>query len=349
MFEQCIQQPTDIFMQNPLIKEIAHEEQWTISDKNKKPVDAVHLLNTYEVRNARVLDDPYPLVNLHRLNQDENLMHTNRAYRLQAQHNRIIVVDVEPSGSPELLQFAMDFPANYTEVSRNGGIHLLIKVPEDVITPENEYLLTTTVIKTEDTHLEVIMNDHYITFTKRIPMDKEIADFENNPDHKNRLRQFLNNIVEIDKEAKLQRELKRQMSVSFDDSGVDKENINELVNSLPFVNFIKKQKSKSLEKFNNDLSRIEASISTSCAGYVRYYSQKVIPGTQVLSKRFGHFTENDWIYAAYKMTEIIVDPRDKHSEHRDGLPWLLYLAQGGWSFILSREEQEKLEKEKSEK
>lgn len=344
MFDQYTQQPTDVFMQNPLIQFIQNDNQWTISNKDKEPVDAVHLLERQLVRNARVLDDPYPLVSLTRLNNDENLAYTNRAYRLQAQHNRIFVVDVEPSASPELLKFAVEFPAHYTEISRNGGVHLLIKIPENMITPENEYLLTTTVVKSQakDADLEVILNDHYITFTKKMVMDKEIADFVNNQHDRERLSKFLTNIVKMDEKAKLDRELKRKLAVNFDDSNVQKELVEELANSMPFVKFINKQKeNKSPEDFNNDMSRYEASVSTSCAGYTRYYMKKVLPGTQVLQRKFKDMTDNDWIYLAYKLTEFIVDERDKHNEIRGGLPWLLYLAQGGWTFILASEEKEK--------
>lgn len=341
--DQYPQFSTDTLMKYQIIQKIADDERWTISDKKKRPVDAKHLLETYEVRHARVYDDPYPLVNLHKLNADENLAETNRAYRLQAQNNRIIIIDIEPKASVELRQFALDFPAHLTEISTNGGVHLMIELPEKVITPENEYILTSTVIKSPDDTFEIICNDHYITFTKKFVLDKPAADYINNEDDFKRLESFLANIVEMDAEAQENRELKKQMAIEFDDSDINLEGIEKLLDSTSFIDFMDRQSEKSPKDFNNDQSRYEGSVATACAGHVFRFVQN-LEDTQVLKHTFAHFTENDWIYAAYLMTKFVIPEREKHLEIRDGLPWLLYNAQSGWTFIRAKEEQKKNKK-----
>lgn len=340
MFDHYTQLSNDIFMEYPIIQFLGKDNRWTISDKEKRPVDAKHLLETHEVRNARVYDDPYPLVTLAELNADENLYHTNRAYRAQAQHNHVLILDVEPDASPEVKQFAIDFPAHFTELSRNGGVHLIIAVPDIAITPENEYLFTSTVIKSPDNTFELIMNDHYITFTKRIVHDKPIADFKNNEDDFNKLVNFLDNIVKMDAKAKEERELKRQMAVDFDDSDLHLDLIDKLMDSKNFIAFMEKQSEKTPDSFHGDLSRYEGSIATACAGFVHRFATS-LPNTLVLKETFKEMTDNDWIYTAYKMTKFIVPERDKHDEYRDGMPWLLYNAQSGWTFIRAKDQQKK--------
>ena len=339
MFEQYTQKHNNELMKYPIIQKIATEKQWTISDKKKRPVDAVHLLATYEVRNARVLDDPYPLVSLHDINKDPNFDWTNRAYRLHAQNNRVIAVDVEPSASPEVKQFAKDFPSHFTEISKNGGVHLIIEVPEDLINDENRYLFETTVIKTPDGTMELILNDHYITFTKKIVGDKPIADFINNQSDREKLASFLKNMVIIDADAKERRELAKEIAVEFNNDNIHHDLIESLLSSPFFVNIINRQKEKSAESFNHDLSRYETSISTACAGQVYRFAVKTLPSTIALKQKYDIMTENDWIYMVYKMVQFIVPEREKHYEYRENLPWLLYVTKGSWTYIRSVEEQ----------
>lgn len=343
MFEQYTKQPNHEFMKNPVIQFMADDQNWTISDKKKRPVDAKHLLATYEVRNARVYDEPYPLVDLHTLNADENLQETNRAYRLQAQHNNIIVVDVEPEADEELLYFAKDFPAQLTEISTNGGVHLVLAVPDKAINKDNEYLFKTTAIKSPNDDFEILANDHFITFTKKLVLDKRVADFKNNEEDFIRLKDFLANIVEMDKEAQEERKLKQQLAVDFDDSDLNIDSIHKLLESNGFVDFMNRQEEKEPSDFNNDLSRYEGSVATACAGHVHRFVKK-LPKTQVLKETFAHMTENDWIYTAYLMAQYIIPERSKHDEYRDGLPWLLYNAKSGWTYIQAKNEQEKKSK-----
>lgn len=337
MFDQYQQVPNDKFMENPLIKFLADDQRWTVSDKKKRPVDARYLLDTHEVRNARVLDDPYPLVTLHKLNQDANLEMVNRTYRLQAQQNQVIMIDVEPEASDELLEYAVNFPAHLTEISRNGGVHLLIALPDKAITPENEYLLKSTVINSDNNDFEVICNDHFITFTKRLVLDKPVADYHNNQDHFNQLMSFLDNIVKMDAEKQKKREQMKEIAVEFDETNVHTEDIKTLLDSTSFIDFMEKQKKKKPEDFNNDLSAYEASVSTACAGHVYRFVQ-YLSETQALQYKFAHLTENDWIYASYLMAKFILPGRDKHGEYRNNLPWLLYTAQNGWSYIRAMNE-----------
>lgn len=353
MFEQYDQKTNQELIQNKLVQQLANEKQWTVSDKEKKPVDARYLLDTNNVRNARVLDDPYPLVTLHELNESPNLIHTNRAYRLQSQNNNIIVIDVEPHADKDMLMMSKNFPAHYTEISRNGGVHLLIEVPERIKNAENSYLFDTVVVKNKAGDMEVILNDHFITFTKRIVTDKPIADFENNPEQYAQLEKFLANIVKMDEEAKIDRELKRQMAVEFTDENLDVDTINKVIKSLPFSEFIERQKEKDPKSFTDkkgspDWSRYEGSISTACAGHIFRFT-KNLKSTVVLKDTFGHLTENDWIYASYLMLKEIVPTRDKHTEVREGMPWLLFNSQSAWQFILAQEEKKKLEKKRKKK
>src|SRR5699024_12305751 len=124
-------------------------------------------------------------------------------------------------------------------------------------------------------------------------------------------------------------------SLSLHDALPISDLIEKLIESKSFVNFMERQSEKTPMDFNNDLSRYEGSVATACSGHVYRFASS-LDNTQVLKHTFADMTENDWIYTAYLMTKHIVPEREKHTEIRDGLPWLLYNAQSGWTFIRAK-------------
>lgn len=368
-------QPHDVFLNNPLIQEIGKENKWTVSyrdkDGSKIPTDAKKLVETGYIGPAYIHNGPYPLLTLDELDkgikkQKDIPYESNRAYRLHSNLNRVIMIDVEPEASDTMLRFAADFPAHYSEISQNGGVHLLIKVPEDLITEKTEYLFDSTVIKerkekepsenenkedsknTDETDTrkkppkasyEVLLNNHFVTFTKKMIMGKPIADFENNPEDKKRLETFLGNVVKMDEKQKEIRDMMKGKSVEMDTSDVDMEKVMQIFNSTPRSIFIAKQKNKSAVDYNNDLSRYEMSISTACAGHVFTFKRNLDRNAAML-ERFQSLSDNDYVYLVYLMVKASVPARDKHKELRDNIPWLLYTSREAWSFINAQHKKE---------
>ena len=63
-------------------------------------------------------------------------------YRLSALENRVMMIDIEPKEDDNVLLWWSRFPAHYAETSKNGGLHLLLQVPEEFITDETVIFLT---------------------------------------------------------------------------------------------------------------------------------------------------------------------------------------------------------------
>lgn len=348
-----------IFMQNEIIKSIADEPFWTISDDKKRPVDAHELLHNNVVRNARFDNEHSPMVSLHELDDNPNLIAVNRAYRLRARENRIIMIDVEPEAPDSMKNQVLQFPSHYTELSRNGGVHLLIKVPEDCINDDNRYMFDELSVfkepvpkskgdeESRSAHFEVLFNDHFITFTKKMDMNvfANPADFENNSEQKQQLISFINNIVAMDKERKLQREKIKQYQLDRIDSEIDEEQrklIEWFIGIEAFDVAYDKVKETTPEQFGNDMSRYEMSIASTFAHHT-VRNHKLLLGSRSFRDRMMALRVKDLIHAIYLMVSESVPYRGKHDEFRDGMTWLLYVSKGAYEYIKSAQNNKKKE------
>lgn len=330
------------FAQNLLINHLANDPNWTVSDEKKRPINAKKLLADGIVKGAR-LDGENPLVTLGELDANKDLQAVNRAYRLRARENNVIAIDVEPEASEDMKQFALNFPAHYTELSMNGGVHLLILVPDDCITPDNEYMFKNLSVFKEPVpkndkrpaHYEVIFNDHYITFTKRMDTEKVCIDYNTDHNAKKQLIMFLTLIVKIDKERKEKREIAKKYSISIVEDGFDsskKELIQEFIDLKMFEPYIDEIMKKTIDDFGGDGSRYEMSTATSLANRC-LHMRSTIKDTMTYREMAKNLTEQDLVYAIYLLLKRILPERDKHEETREGLPWLMYIAKNAFEFV----------------
>ena len=140
------------FANNRLIDKIKDEPYWTVSDDKKRPLDAnLLVLHPAKFALASFKNDNWPLIPLTELDNDDRLTYTNRAYRLHAEDNRVICIDMEKTASEELRESLKKFPVDYAEISLSGsGIHYLIEIPEDLIPDEAKYLFDDQVVVKSD-------------------------------------------------------------------------------------------------------------------------------------------------------------------------------------------------------
>lgn len=332
------------FIQYPIIQYIANDKRWTVSDTNKRPINAKELLESGNIYGAR---DESELVTLYELDNNPNLQAVNRTYRLQARHNNVIMIDVEPEASNELKNQAFYFPAHYTELSTNGGVHLLIAVPQDLINDENRYLFEELSVFKEPvpkeenrpSYFEVLFNDHYITFTKRAIIDKASVDYNTNPQAKQQLANFLNNIVQLDKERKEKRELAKSYQIDMFEESISKEK-KEQIQKFINIRHLDPVKQRAIERdigmYNEDLSRYEMAVATGIVGGVLRTSN-LARTTITYRDMLSTFTEQDYVYASYLIMKDIIPYRDKHEEYRDGLPWLMYICREAYTYVISQQ------------
>ncbi|MGX1195821.1 hypothetical protein [Metabacillus sp. SLBN-84] len=336
-----------IFSQNPLIQHLTQDPYWTVSDDHKRPVNARILLDTGSVYNVK-FDGEWPLVTLQELDADLNLQAVNRAYRLRARENRVIAIDVEPDAPDAMKQDALAFPAHYTELSKNGGVHLLILVPEDLITQENRYMFEDLSVfkepvpkpddpsvKARGAYFEVLFNDHFVTFTKRMLTNKLCIDYNQDSAAKEKLREFLDGIVKMDKQRKKERELAKQYRIGVMKSLVDEEKEKTIQSFLaikPFEKAREQAASKSASDFGEDYSRYEMSVANGLAFHV-IRLHDLAKDTISLRKMADSLIEQDLAYAIYLLLKEVAPHREKHDETRDGLPWLLFTSKRAYEYV----------------
>lgn len=346
------------FIQNPLIAKMANDKKWTLSDNKKIPIDARSYKNSNTILPAKVTNDSSynPLVTLTELDNDPNLQAVNRAYRLQARVNRIIVIDIEPEAPIEMKLNSLGFPAHFTEQSRNGGIHLLIQVPESLINDSNRYMFDNLSVfkepvpkpvnpneKQRPAHYEVLFNDHFITFTKKMDTIKPCADFENNPIQRKQLEDFLAMIVELDTERKKQRELMKENRIKMISTSLNEttlENIQQFIGIEAMQVEIESLKQKTAEHFGNDNSKYEISIANKAA---RHTIRTLNQAKQTISFRTlaNTFDSKSTIFIIYEILKDVLPYRNKHDEEREHMPWLLYIAKDAYEYILAMQKTKK--------
>lgn len=337
------------FSQNPLIDRIANEKQWTVSDDQKRPVNAKLLLESGAVFNAKPEDDP--LVTLGELDADQNLNAVNRAYRLHARDNRVIMIDVEPAAPDAMKQSILNFPGHYTELSKNGGVHVMILVPDDCITDENRYMFDELSVFKEpvpkgeqrEAHYEVLFNDHYVTFTKKMLTQKPAANFIHDAAAKAQLVGFLNTITELDKQRKEERELAKQYRIEFANNYLSEEKqelVDQFISMTPFEKAKEQAMAKNVSDFGGDESRYEMSIANVFASQVLQI-HRLSKDAISFRDMANALTEQDLVYAIYSLLKEQIPYRGKHDEDRDGLPWLLYTSKRAYEFILAQRSKKK--------
>lgn len=332
------------FRQNPLVAHLANDPHWTVSDDEKRPVNARILLETDTVINAKPEEDP--LVTLNQLDANSNLDAVNRAYRLRARENRIIMIDVEPAASDSMKEHVLNFPGHYTELSKNGGVHVMIRVPDDCINDDNRYMFDDLSVFKEPVpkgvergaHYEVLFNDHYVTFTKKMLTQKPCVDYHSNPEAKEALKRFLANLVEMDKQKKEERAIAKQFRIQLMEDFLDNEKqelVDKFLNLRAFTNARIQAESKTINDYGGDGSRYEISVANGLASHV-IKTHALLKDTISYAEMAAKLSTQDLVYATYLLLKEAVPYRGKHDEDRDNLPWLLFTSKKAFEYVKSQ-------------
>jgi hypothetical protein len=118
------------------LKPLADLPRWTFSDSSKRPIDMVALRDRDQVfgakfRDARCLVPARQVWSI--LSARGAVELPNLAFFLDAQRDRLAVVDIEPDCASEARLRLERLPALYREVSMSGrGLHLLMPLPSTV-------------------------------------------------------------------------------------------------------------------------------------------------------------------------------------------------------------------------
>lgn len=295
------------FINNPFISRIATEPRWTIS-VHKKPIDIRLLLEKDRFVGASFGRGYNPLTTLPALTDlfltQQNVLETNLTYYLNAAVNRQIILDIEPSCPKEIIDTLFNtMPWEYAETSLSGkGVHLGLTLPVS----HSLFFDELSVLKGPGKYYEYLMQNRYIAFTMN-----QIHRAQNNPCPPTK--NLLFHIEPLYTQWKARQLGKKEFALSLTKPNIPKEaRIRKVLDTMHIR--------KTLADYDNDCGRYE--FACGCAFFHRIKRQ--LHATK-LAPSFYDKTMLTWL--VYESLVNFLTPRAKHTEFRNGLPWLLYLSQ----------------------
>lgn len=304
-----------LYHNSDFIKSIADNCKWTISDKDKMPINVRALINEHKLVGAVTTDETCLMTLPELCSEIEKTTKTapaNNAYYLDALVDKWVVLDIESKCPTEVRDKLLKLPYIYGELSLSGkGIHLIFPLPDCI----NRYpnAMKKVVFKEEHGWYELLLC-HWVTFTRKM-----IQPFQGDTTDQADFIEF------FDKIASEQKEVVR-----------DEINITEFENlTIPneeeIISLLSNQRyNKRLADFHNDHSKFEF-------GYTSFLVHKInkLIHVSYIKQAFDDMNYSDEMlinvkaYLIYKTLMNNLEPRAKWDESRDGLPWLLYLAREG--------------------
>lgn len=312
--------PRNVFPQfycNPAIRALAGQQRWTISgklnedSKGKAPIDVRHLIDTNGRVRGAWARDAQCLVDLHEL-ADRVPNAANAAFYLQSITDGLMVIDIEPGCPPEVALNLLALPgAIYTETSMSGrGYHLVTPLPTNL--RDFPIAAAKKVIREEHGWYEILL-EHWATFTRQ-PIDHGLLaeaaalDLASEP---------FSSIEDL--YSSLAKTAKATKAVSTEVGTVGAE-----APKIPGMGRIIRQSIaaaepwfKTLDHFDGDRSRFEFSILGTL------YRQMVFQMAAVSEERNVDFSSSDQAWLLYLAAMESLPRRAKHSEQRNGRPFLL--------------------------
>lgn len=150
------------FYANDDVQALAKECRWSVSDRDKMPINMRALMSGGELRGAHEIT-PECLLTLEELT---TVLPTaaNNAFYLRGRVDGYAVLDIEPSAPPELAQELLALPSLYTERSMSGnGYHMLMPLPDNFW--DHPGATAKKALAGPDRYYEVLL-EHWVTFTR---------------------------------------------------------------------------------------------------------------------------------------------------------------------------------------
>lgn len=305
------------FYNNPAIRTLAGAARWTISGRlgndpddpkitRKAPIDLRALLDDNWLRGAWSVDEQC-LVVLDELT-DRLPAATNTAFYLRAPTDGLMVIDVEPECPPEIAAQLLALPeVLYSEQSMSGrGLHLVTPLPDNF--SAFPIAAAKRALREEHGWYEILL-DHWVTFTRRpLPADAVGREAGAQPG------QFA---AVSDVYAFLAQYARTTMASAVDVStGVEAPDIPGGSRIVRQTVAAAGHRFKTLDDFDGDHSRYEFSILGTLHRQLLNHLVEHIS--------LGHrYSSSDLAWLLFEAARQVIPERAKHSERRNGRPFLL--------------------------
>lgn len=295
------------FYDNPVIELLADVQRWTISDKDKRPVDFRALFGENTPQHAAIIrgamfTDQRCLVSLPELtNRLPNA--ANHAYYLQAPTDGVMILDIESDCPADTRDQLLQLPSLYAETSLSGrGYHLVMPLPKNF----HEYPIATEkpVLQHKEKHFEILIH-HWVTFTRNI--------IPHNP------------WGNISQQHQVWDDLYASLAVDAKPSTREHLDISDQKPDIPHEEQIlhylcKTPLNKTLDDFNNDHSRYEFSVLGTIYNHLTSVLNYLSIAGVVADPQ--DYDETMRIWLIYLAATHVIEYRPKHDEVRSGMPLL---------------------------
>lgn len=293
----------DDFYNHPFIKSITDNEKWTVSDKDKKPIDMFAYKYRQQITGALFTDNK-SLVSLPEL--CELIPNArNNAYFMDSIVDKFVVLDIEPICPDTIKQKLLKTKYVYGEISMSGkGYHLIYPLPNCF----SKYPIAQKkiVMKEEHGYYEILLQ-HYVTFTRNMLPDATGGeDFE----------KIFEELASTQKET-IRKDIDVQ-ELKPNDIPLEK----DILITLNHLDY-----NKTPIDFYNDMSKYEY-------GFMGFLYYKLKKQLALQDYKEHKYSDNEKAWLLYTVAKNKIPKRQKHDEYRNNLPWLLYLA----SEIIAKDE-----------
>lgn len=309
------------FYANPTIQTLAPVRRWTVSGRlsdapasgHKAPIDVRHLIEGCRpecrhegpVRGAFTLDSTC-LMSLGELVAALPKA-ANHAYYLQSHSDGVVVVDVEPDCPPDLAANLLRLPGVlWAETSMSGrGYHLVMPRPKNL--HDFPHAAHKRVLRERNGWFEILL-DHWITFTRR-PVDAELAG-DGPPARFASLEDLYAALAEN----------ARASAAGSAGEIVTDEDMPDIPGAHDIVAAAiagSEDRRKDLSDFDHDRSRWEFSVLGTL------YAEQVQAMNLHAGMRQRSYSARDQAWLLYTAAVEVLPKRAKHTETRNGRPYLL--------------------------
>lgn len=335
-----------------LINELAGEKAWVISDKDKVPIYVQKYLETenenaiwpcrrQDMNNLSTLDD---------IKRAPKLAGCFSAYRVHASDNLVIIFDVEPSTDKNTLYWFYTQPAHYKEFSWHYGVHLVYKLSRKRLSEKMVAMLASrTEIKHTDDKLnyEVMMNNHFVSFTGRVISEGTVDTNVDAPDWV---------YSQLEKEAEHFTLLKlKTITVASEQTDMSdflySNYIADDQHQNSYIEYLKDLTPADISSTDTSPSRYEFGIAMRLVSYLKRRIASASPlDSAIVGIDILKTSASDIALAAERGLKDICPERDKWSQTRNSMPWLLYTAVKAteWIEASDKRDQERLDEKNKE-
>lgn len=290
------------FYENEFVRKIAGNKKWTISDKNKRPIDMHALLTEGKIWGAAYTRGYNPLVDLKTLIEAIPNC-TNNAYHLEADADGFVVLDIEPKCPDIIKNGLLRLPWLYGETSMSGkGLHLVFELPKEMW---DKYPAIRNKLALKESHgyYEILL-DHMVTFTRNVV---------EHPEDERDIEEFVHVFERLAAETKETCAVESSLVVEDIDTS-DIPMFDRTINVLSAQIY-----KKTVSDFNDDHSKYEFGM----CGFYRRALHRLTKNEQYADIQY---TDEQEAIILYTILTSKLEHRPKHDSTRNGMPWLMFIV-----------------------